>query len=116
MTTTSDIIADQRRSGIHPCEFEGSVSSKSRWDDSAWLLDSPTRALSRSGIGIDWTTFPSELTPMFKELFWSIFISRPNGQPYAISQAQSAFSRFRYVAKWMHGKRRRKAALSPAPE
>ncbi len=115
MKTTSDIIADQRRSGIHPCELEGFVSSSSRWDESAWLLDSPTRAHSRSGIGIDWTTVPSELTPMFKELFWSIFISRPDGQPYAISQAQSVFSRFRYVAKWMHEQKRKSfASFSPA--
>tara|TARA_R110000868_G_scaffold411785_1_gene710579 strand:- start:59134 stop:61023 length:1890 start_codon:yes stop_codon:yes gene_type:complete len=52
---------------------------------------------------------------MFKELFWSIFISRPDGQPYAISQAHSVFGRFRYLAKWMHAQKRKSfASFSPA--
>ncbi|PZU05707.1 MAG: hypothetical protein DI606_19240 [Sphingobium sp.] len=115
MKTTSDIIADQRRSGVHPCELEGFVSSSSKWHEDAWLLDSPTRAIARSGIGIDWTTFPIELTPVFKELFWSIFISRPDGQPYSISQAHSVFGRFRYLAKWMHAQKRKSfVSFSPA--
>ncbi|TPG40573.1 hypothetical protein EAH79_11810 [Sphingomonas koreensis] len=117
MKRTTEIITKQRRDGAHPCDGDGEcmVSTASRWCEDVWLLDSPSRNLTRTAIEINWVSLPERLVPLFKDLFWSVFVSRPDGQPYALSQAGSLFSRLRYLAKWMEQRKRHSlASISPA--
>lgn len=117
MTDTSQIITKHRRTGIHPVSEAGDrlISSGSSWQHERWLIDSPTRNHSRNGITLDWTTVPRTLAPVFKELLWSTFISRPDGQPYSITHAGTLFSRLRYLARWMESRKLRSlASITPA--
>ena len=117
MKTTTEIITKQRRDSAHPCNDDGEcmVSIASRWCEDVWLLDTPSRNFTRTAISIDWSTLPQRLAPIFKELFWSLLISRPDGQPYALSFAGTLFSRLRYLANWMEWRKRHSlASISPA--
>jgi len=116
MKTTTEIIADHRRTGRHPCDKspEGHISTASRWREDVWSLDTPTRAYTRTTITIDWTTLPTPLVTVFKELLWSVLTSRPNGQPYSLAQVSTLFSRLRYLASWM-GRRKRASLASITP-
>ncbi|MDQ2734862.1 MAG: hypothetical protein M3Y55_07710, partial [Pseudomonadota bacterium] len=58
---------------------------------------------------------PTQLVPVFKDLFWSLLVSRPDGQPYALSHAAAIFHRLRYLARWMEQRKRHSlASISPA--
>lgn len=117
MNDTSQIIAEHRRTGIHPLSETGDrlISSVSSFRGQSWLIDPPTRNHRRTGFTLDWTTVPRTLAPVFKELLWSTFISRPDGQPYSITHAVTLFSRLRYLAKWMESRKLRSlASITPA--
>ncbi|MGY2733582.1 hypothetical protein [Sphingomonas sp. UYP23] len=117
MNDTSQIIAELRRTGIHPVSEKGDrlISSASSWQCESWLIDPPTRNHKRTGVTLDWTTLPRTLAPVFKELLWSTFISRPDGQPYSITHAVTIFTRLRYLAKWMESRKLRSlASITPA--
>ena len=117
MTDTSSIIAEHRRTGLHPVFKAGErlISSASTWRGAHWLIDSPTRNHKRTGDVLDWTTLPRTLVPVFKELLWSTFISRPDGQPYSITHAISLFTRLRYMATWMESRKLRSlGSITPA--
>jgi hypothetical protein len=117
MLTTSSIIDMQRRTGKHPRYLspEGYLSSTSTWDSSFWKLDPPSSRRRASDFNVDWSTIPSSQVPEFKELLWSLLISRPEGPPVPLAHAQSTFYRLRRMARWMHRKGLRSTGqLTPA--
>lgn len=106
MLTTSKIIETQRRTGKHPRHLsaEGFISTASVWSSDFWKLDPPSSRRGAGNFHIDWSTIPTVLVPEYKELFWSLLVSRPEFRPVSLTNAQTIFYQLRRLSRWMHRK------------
>ena len=101
---TQEIIAHQRRSGIHPNDSQGTgrVSTLSAWTSDVWILDQPSVHLRPGESTIRWDVdAPPSINENLKTLAWSLFASRANGRPIPVAWAKTFSRGLLYLGRWM---------------